>query len=319
MKNISLSAVIPCYNEVNCVEELVIRTDRALKTVTSDYEVVLIDDGSTDGSWDKMLELKKEYPKLFLIKLTKNHGHQLALTAGLAKCHGAKYVFVLDADLQDPPELLPEMMVQMIENDADVIYGRRIKRDGESWFKLITAAIFYRLLLLFTDTAIPVDTGDFRLLKRDVVDMLNRMPEHARFIRGMVSWYGGKQLAFPYHRQKRFSGKTKYPLYKMIRLGCDAIISFSTIPLKFCSRCGCLGCVVSILLFIYVLYSFLFEDTVRGWTSIVATILFIGSLQFFMLGIIGEYLGRIFFDCQKRPLYLIEEEIEPIREVSAKK
>ena len=310
MSKIELSIVIPCYNEIECLPELVKRSCLAAEKTMLTYEVVLIDDGSVDGSWMKMEDLKRAYPQLCLIKLTRNHGHQLALSAGLARCHASKYVFVIDADLQDPPELLSDMLNKLQQTDADVVYGQRIKRDGESFFKLATAALFYRTLRFFTDVDIPVDAGDFRLMKRCVVDVLNSMPEHARFIRGMVSWYGGRQEPFLYHRQKRFTGKTKYPLGKMLMLACDALISFSVTPLKFSIKIGCMGVIISILLAIYALCSYFFGNTAVGWTSIIAVIVFIGSIQLFILGIIGAYLGRIFIDCQNRPLFLIEKVVE---------
>ena len=302
----ALSVVIPCYNEIDGLDELLKRVSNSVSKVDLTSEILLVDDGSSDGTWQKMLELQKSYSDLCLVKLTRNHGHQLALSAGLSVCHATDYVFVLDADLQDPPELLQEMLEKMRAENADVIYGQRKVRDGESVFKLITAKLFYRTLRFLTDLDIPPDTGDFRLMKRYVVDVLNRMPEHSRFIRGMVSWIGGKQLPLFYHREARFAGKTKYPLGKMIKLATDAITSFSITPLKIGLRIGMFGLVVGALLFIYCLYSYFFRETAMGWTSIIATIVIMGSIQVFLLGLIGEYLARVFIDAQNRPLFLIE-------------
>ena len=216
---------------------------------------------------------------------------------------------VLDADLQDPPELLSQMLKKMEEEDADVVYGQRGVREGESAFKLITAKLFYRTLRLLTDLDIPPDTGDFRLMRRHVVDTLNSMPEHSRFIRGMVSWIGGKQVPLLYHREARFAGNTKYPLAKMIKLATDAITSFSVTPLKIGLRIGFLGLFIGFLLFIYCLYSFFCLETVAGWTSIVAIVVIMGSIQIFLLGLIGEYMARIFVESQNRPLFLIDKVI----------
>lgn len=307
----ALSVVIPCYNEVDGLDELLKRVSAAVSKTALSSEILLIDDGSSDGTWQKMLELRDSHPDLCLVKLSRNHGHQLALSAGLSVCHATDYIMVLDADLQDPPELLQEMLEMMTKEDADVIYGQRKVRDGESAFKLITAKMFYKTLRFLTDLDIPPDTGDFRLMKRHVVDTLNNMPEHSRFIRGMVSWVGGKQLPLFYHREARFAGKTKYPLGKMIKLATDAITSFSVTPLKIGLRIGMLGLGIGFLLFLYCLYSYFFGETAIGWTSIVATIVIMGSIQIFLLGLIGEYLARIFIESQNRPLFLIEKVIDP--------
>ena len=306
-----LSAVIPCYNEEDGLDELLRRVSASVSKCGLPSEILLVDDGSTDGTWRKMLELQKVYPNLCAVKLKRNHGHQLALSAGLSICHASQYVMVLDADLQDPPELLSEMLALMTAEEADVVYGQRKMREGESWFKLITAKWFYKVLRFLTDLDIPPDTGDFRLMKRHVVDTLNEMPEHSRFIRGMVSWVGGKQLPLLYNREARFAGKTKYPLGKMVRLAADAITSFSIAPLKIGLRIGALGLVIGAGIFIYCLYSYFFRETALGWTSIVATIVVMGSIQIFLLGLIGEYLARVFIESQHRPLFLIDKIINP--------
>lgn len=306
-KKIELSIVIPCYQEEEGIEELVRRVSFAAESIALPYELLLVDDGSSDATWQKMLAAQKIYSSVRTVKLARNHGHQLALTAGLSLIRGEHYVFVLDADLQDPPELLGEMLKMMKDENADVVYGKRRKRDGETIFKLLTAGAFYRFLRLMTDIDIPADTGDFRLMKRHVADTLNQMPEHARFIRGMVSWIGGKQVPFFYHRESRYAGTTKYPLKKMIKLAIDAITSFSVKPLRIGLKLGLWGSCLGGGLLIYSLFSYFFLKTVTGWISLMAVVVLMSSLQIFLLGLIGEYIGRIFIDTQKRPLFLIGE------------
>lgn len=314
MKAVDLSIVIPCYMEENGIAELVKRVSAAAEKTSLSYELLLIDDGSSDRTWEKILDTQKTNPSINAVKLARNHGHQLALTAGLSLVKGEKYVFILDADLQDPPELLDDMIKLMEQENADVVYGKRKKREGESIFKLFTACLFYRFLRMMTDIDIPADTGDFRLMRRHVSDILNKMPEHARFIRGMVSWIGGRQIPILYNRENRFADTTKYPLHKMIRLALDAITSFSTKPLRLGLKMSACGVLVSFGLLLYALISYFFLKTAAGWSSIMATIIFLGSVQLFLLGIIGEYLGRIFTDTQKRPLFLIQEVRENNRE-----
>ena len=307
MKSVDLSIVIPCYMEENGIEELVRRVSLAAEKERLVYEILLVDDGSTDRTWEKILEVQERNQAIKAVRLARNHGHQLALTAGLSLVSGEKYVFILDADLQDPPELLGEMLKLMEEKNADVVYGKREKREGESLFKLATAAMFYRFLRMMTDIDIPADTGDFRLIRRHVADTLTQMPEHARFIRGMVSWIGGTQVPYLYQREARFADSTKYPLRKMIKLALDAITSFSTKPLRLGLRLSAYGLLISGGLLLYALISYFFLQTTAGWVSIMATIIFLGSIQLFLLGIMGEYIGRIFIDVQRRPLFLIRE------------
>jgi dolichol-phosphate mannosyltransferase len=239
------------------------------------------------------------------VNLSRNHGHQLALTAGLSVCRGER-VLVIDADLQDPPELLSDMMVLMDEG-ADVVYGQRVTRAGESWFKRTTAAVFYRLLSNITDVPIPVDTGDFRLISRRALDVLNAMPEPHRFVRGMVSWIGFKQVPLKYERAKRFAGETKYPLHKMVRFAVDAITGFSIQPLRVSIYAAALMGFAALVLLVFVLFSYAFLNTVRGWTSVICVVLFMGSAQMMILGIMGEYLGRLYMQGKQRPLFIISE------------
>jgi dolichol-phosphate mannosyltransferase len=271
----------------------------------ADYEIVLVNDGSKDGTWRAIVDTCNSDHKVVGVDLSRNHGHQLALSAGLSLCRGRR-VLVIDADLQDPPELLPEMM-RLMDEGADVVYGQRKTRVGETAFKRSTAAAFYRLLQRVTDTDIPVDTGDFRLMRREVVDVLNAMPEQHRFIRGMVSWVGFNQVALPYDRAARAAGKTSYPLRKMIQFALDAITGFSTAPLRFSTYVACAFLLLAALLAIYVLYSVLFIGDVKGWASLFMAFLVFSSVQLFSLGLMGEYIGRIFIETKRRPLFVVKE------------
>ncbi|HEX7164581.1 MAG TPA: glycosyltransferase family 2 protein, partial [Trebonia sp.] len=307
-----LSVVVPCYNEAEGLRELHRRVTLACRAVLacraeveSSYELVLVNDGSTDGTWTVIRELAEEDPNVVGVSLSRNHGHQLALTSGLSLCRGER-VLILDADLQDPPELLGRMM-DLMDKGADVVYGKRIRREGETWFKKATAAAFYRALGRLVEFPIPVDTGDFRLMSRRAVDVLNAMPERHRFIRGMVSWIGLTQVPLHYLRQGRYAGSTKYPLAKMVRFAVDAISSFSIAPLRLASYLGLLFGVGGLLALAYVLYSWLTHQTVPGWTSVITVVLILGSAQLFLLGIFGEYLGRLYLESKRRPLFVIDQ------------
>ena len=310
MKTIELSIVVPCYCEGKCLEELVKRVVCAAEKTCLTYEFILVDDGSTDDTWEQMQYQYEQNSCIRVVRLMRNHGHQLALTAGLSLVRGKKYVFVIDADLQDPPELLEDMLKTLETENADVVYGKRKKRDGEPIFKLVTASLFYRFLRLMTDVDIPTDTGDFRLMRRRVADIFNQMPEHTRFIRGMVCWIGGKQIPFYYHRECRFAGTTNYTLKKMIRLAIDGIASFSIKPLCVGLKVGFFGLMISMIFTIHACLKYFYWHEVAELSILIALIIFIGSLQIFLLGIVGEYLGRIFLDIQKRPLFLISEILE---------
>jgi len=243
-----LSIVVPCFNEEACIPELHRRlTGTAAKAVGDDYEIVLVNDGSRDGSWQAMQRLAATDPHVVGVNLSRNHGHQLALTAGLDLCRGGT-ILIIDADLQDPPELLPAMLDAMRNQEADVVYGVRRSRSGETAFKRATAHGFYRLLSRATEIDIPLDTGDFRLMSRRALDALLAMPEQSRFIRGMVAWIGFKQVPFAYDREERFAGTTKYPLSKMLRFAFDALTGFSSAPLKLASHAGLLLSLGSLLL-----------------------------------------------------------------------
>jgi glycosyltransferase involved in cell wall biosynthesis len=303
----SLSIVVPCFDEEACLPVLHQRLTAAARgAVGEDYDIVLINDGSRDGSWPIMEQLAAADRHLVAINLSRNHGHQLALTAGLDLCCGDN-VLIIDADLQDPPELLPEMIATMEREAADVVYGVRKSRAGETAFKRATAHGFYRLLSRATEVEIPVDTGDFRLISRRALDALLAMPEQARFIRGMVAWIGFKQVPLQYDRDQRFAGETKYPLRKMIRFAFDALTSFSSAPLKLASHAGFILSAGSVLIVAYILIGWLSGRSVPGWTSLMLVVVALGAIQMFVLALMGEYLGRLYNEAKRRPLYIIQE------------
>lgn len=303
----ALSIVVPCYNEELNLDLLHTRVSAAARAaVGEDYEVVLVNDGSKDGSWSVMQRLAAADPHLVAINLSRNHGHQLALTAGLDLCCGAQ-ILIIDADLQDPPELLSDMRATMADQQADVVYAVRRKREGETFFKKMTAAAFYRVLDRVTDTPIPLDTGDFRLMSRRALDALLSLPEQARFIRGMVAWVGFRQVPFVYDRAERHAGETNYPLGKMIRLALDAVTGFSTAPLRLASHIGLWLVVAAFALMAYIVISYFLGSTIQGWTSLMLLVLFLGAAQMFVLGMIGEYLGRLYIEAKRRPLYLVAD------------
>jgi dolichol-phosphate mannosyltransferase len=309
----ALSIVVPCYNEEACLELLHARVSAAARAaVGEDYELVLINDGSKDASWPTMQRLSAADPHLVAINLSRNHGHQLALTAGLDLCSGEQ-ILIIDADLQDPPELLVEMRATMAAQNADVVYAVRRKREGETIFKKATAALFYRMLTRVTDTPIPLDTGDFRLMSRRALDAFLSLPEQARFIRGMVAWIGFRQVPFPYDRAERHAGETNYPLGKMVRLAFDAVTGFSTKPLTFASHVGLWLVAASLLLIVYIAIGFLSGTAVAGWTSTMLVVVILGAVQMFVLGMIGEYLGRLYVESKRRPLYLVADVAGPIQ------
>ena len=274
-----------------------------------DYEIICINDGSRDKTLSILENLAIRDKRLKVLSFSRNFGHQCAVTAGLKYVTGDAIV-IIDADLQDPPELIPEML-KLWEAGNDVIYGKRKTRDGESVFKLFTAKIFYKTLNALSDVEIPKDTGDFRLVDRKVVDTINSLPEHNKFLRGLFSWVGYKQIPFQYERKERFAGKTKYPLKKMLKLASDGIISFSTKPLKIVGGLGILSIVISFILLIYALISYIFKlnNLSAGWTSLMLGITFFAGVQLLSLWIMSEYIARIYDESKNRPQYIIEKKI----------
>jgi polyisoprenyl-phosphate glycosyltransferase len=303
-----LSIVVPCYNEQPCLEPLYQRlTAAARKAVGGDYELVLVNDGSTDRTWPTMQQLAGADPQVIAVNLSRNHGHQLALTAGLDLSRG-DIVLIIDADLQDPPELLGEMIETMRREQADVVYGVR-RSAGETRFKRATAHGFYRLLSRATEVDIPLDAGDFRLISRRALDVLLAMPEQARFIRGMVAWIGFKQVPFVYDRQERIAGETKYPFRKMLRFAIDALTGFSSAPLKLASHVGLVLSLGSLLIIAYIIAAWAAGQNVPGWTSLMLVVVVIGAVQMFVLALMGEYIGRLYNEAKQRPLYIIQDVI----------
>jgi dolichol-phosphate mannosyltransferase len=301
-----LSAVVPCYNEQAVLPELYERLSAACRDLVGDsYEIVLVNDGSHDSTWQAIVELARKDDAVVGVNLSRNHGHQLALTAGLSLCRGQR-ILILDADLQDPPELLPEMF-QLMDQGAEVVYGKRTARTGESWFKVATARVFYRLVSRLTDVDIPEDTGDFRLMSRRALDVLQQMPEQHRFIRGMVSWIGFKQVPVLYDRPERTAGETKYHFSKMVRFAFDGITGFSIRPLRIAAYAGLVVAIAALALIVYLIWYYFAFGVVRGWTSLLSIVLFLGSAQMLFLGLIGEYLGRLFVEAKRRPLFIISD------------
>ncbi len=301
----ALSVVAPCYNEAAGLREFHRRVSAAAAGVCGDaHEIVLVDDGSRDGTWEMIAALAAEDPHVAGVRLMRNYGHQPAASAGLALARGNR-VMLIDSDLQDPPELLGPMM-QRMDDGADVVYGQRTSRQAETWFKKASASAFYRLLSRLAATPIPQNTGDFRLMSRAVVDSLAAMPERQRFIRGMVSWIGGRQVALPYERHARHAGTTKYPLRKMVNFALDAITSFSTVPLRLASYLGLVSAVVSLVLLAYTLVQWWRGDAAVGWPSVMTAVTLFGAVQLLVLGILGEYVGRLFQEAKARPLFMVD-------------
>lgn len=299
----SLSIVAPCFDEEQVLPEFIRRAQHVCEAIECNYEIVLVDDGSKDGSWNIISAAADRDPRIIGISLRRNYGHQLALSAGISASSGA-LVLLIDADLQDPPELLPAMIEMMKTSGAEVVYGQRSQRAGETWFKRFSAMAFYRVIDWLSDIEIPRDTGDFRLITRRVADILSQMPEQHRFIRGMVAWIGGRQVPFAYDRMERYAGVTKYPLRRMLRFAADAITGFSRRPLQLATSLGVVAAVASVVLAVYSFLSWAWGHSVPGWTSLMSVIALLSALQFFMLGVLGEYIGRLYEGSRARPLFL---------------
>ncbi len=300
---IELSVVIPVFNEEENILPMYERLRAALDDLVRGLEIIYVDDGSRDGSWAAIEELATKDQRVRGISFARNFGHQAAVTAGVDHAQG-EAVVLIDADLQDPPEVIPELIARWREG-YDVVYAQRKKRQGESLFKKLTAALFYRLLHRITDVSIPVDTGDFRLMGPRALAAFRALPERNRFIRGMVSWIGFRQVAVPYERHARAAGETKYPFRKMLRFALDAITSFSFLPLRLSTFLG-LG--VSVFAFLYIIVVLILKFMGISWpgyTSLMASILFLGGVQLVMIGMLGEYLARVFDEVKRRPLYLV--------------
>ena len=305
-----VSVVIPMYYEEEVAEECYKRVKTVLSSLKDyEHEILFVNDGSKDKTLEILESIAEKDKQVKVISFSRNFGHQCAVTAGLQYVTGDAIV-VIDADLQDPPELIPDMLT-LWKQGNEVIYAKRKTREGESKFKLLTAKMFYRILNGLSDVEIPADTGDFRLVDRKVVDVINSMPEHNKFLRGLFSWVGFKQQPFEYERKERFAGKTKYPLKKMLKLASDGIISFSTKPLKIVGGLGIITIIISVLLLLYSVISYIFNlnQLAPGWTSIMVEITLFSGVQLLSIWIISEYLARIYDESKKRPQYIISKTI----------
>ena len=309
MSNKLISIVVPMYYEENVADECYKRLKKVMNDNEINYEFIFVNDGSKDKTFEILNKIAEEDNNTKIISFSRNFGHQIAVTAGVDKAKGDAVV-VIDADLQDPPELIPKM-IDLWNDGYKVVYAKRKKRKGESFFKLFTAGIFYRILDRMTDIDIPLDTGDFRLMDRDVVNVLKTMKENNRFVRGMVSWVGFKQTPIEYERDERFAGETKYPLKKMIKFASDGIVSFSAKPLKIMGSLGMFCVSISLIIFLYALIRKLTNDVnvVSGWASIMTAVTFLGGVQLLSISVLGEYIGRIYDESKGRPLYVIEKEV----------
>jgi len=302
----TISIVVPCYNEAKVIAETLRRLVALAKGLQDDFELIFVDDGSSDSTREIIKSYDSEGIPVRLVGFSRNFGHQIAVSAGINAAKGDAVVLI-DADLQDPPEIIPEM-IRKWRDGYEVVYGVRTERPGESMFKLATARGFYRLLNEFSDVPIPFDTGDFRLMSKSVADVLRAMPERDRFLRGMVSWVGFRQTPLPYKRAPRFAGETKYPLAKMVRFAVDGILSFSIKPLQLSVSLGMTCAVMAVLGIVYALYLRIFTDIwVEGWTALMIAVLFLGGVQLISVGILGEYVGRIYSESKGRPLYVVDE------------
>ncbi|HEY4797805.1 MAG TPA: glycosyltransferase family 2 protein [Bacteroidia bacterium] len=308
--NPELSIIIPLFNEEGNLPELYSRLTKIAGAITENYELVFVNDGSKDQTFALLKKMASD-GKVRYIGFSRNFGHQIAVTAGLNHCRG-NAVVIIDADLQDPPELIKDMYEKMKEG-YEVVYAKRRSRQGEGFMKKITAKLFYRILSKITTVDIPLDTGDFRIISRKIVDVLNKMPEQHKFLRGQISWVGFRQTYLEYDRAERVAGTTGYTYRKMIRFALDGITSFSSFPLKFASLAGFFVSFIAFVLILYALYGlFILKSNIPGWTSLMLSVLFIGGIQLLCIGIIGEYIGRISSEIRNRPLYVISEtNIEP--------
>ena len=300
-----LSIVVPCMNEEDGLEETNRRLIVSLERLGLSFEILYVDDGSTDSTFAVAQALQARDSRIRVLSLSRNFGHQIAITAGMEHATGAAVV-IIDADLQDPPEVIGDLVEQW-KMGHDVVYGLRTERQGESAFKIWSAQLFYRAIARLSDIKIPQNVGDFRLMSRRAVDAFLSMPERDRFVRGMVSWLGFSQVAVPYQRAPRMAGETKYPLFKMLKLAADGILSFSIVPLQLATWIGLASAMMAILGIVLILANRLFTRSwVPGWASITIAVLFMGGAQLVCLGLIGEYLGRTYGESKHRPLYLVK-------------
>lgn len=305
----TISIIAPIFNEMQTLPELYRRVCEVMNSTEETWELLLVDDGSTDGSTEAIKQLASQDRHIKPVVFARNFGHQLAVTAGLDYARG-QAVVIIDADLQDPPEVIVEMMKKWREG-YEVVYAIRSKREGESWFKLMTASVFYRIINRITDVKIPLDTGDFRLLDRKVVDVLKTMHERHRFLRGMSVWVGFRQMGVEYERSARYAGETKYPFKKMFKFAKDAITSFSYFPLQLATYMGFISAGLAILAIpVVIIFRQSGSQAFFGQATTLIAVLFLGGVQLISLGILGEYIGRLFDEAKGRPLYIVRESPE---------
>jgi dolichol-phosphate mannosyltransferase len=306
LKSPEISIVVPLYNEEKNIRLMYDRLVSSILKITSNFEIIYVNDGSNDNSFLELVKLSNEDERVKYINFSRNFGHQIAVTAGLDYSKGAAVV-IIDGDLQDPPEVIPEMYA-MYKEGFEVVYGQRLIRKGESFFKKITAKYFYRILKKITNINIPVDTGDFRLIDRKIVNDLKNMPEQNKFLRGQIAWLGYRQTSIFFERDERKFGETGYPFSKMLKFALDGITGFSDVPLQFVTKTGIFISFISFLVILYAIFShFILERTITGWTSLIISSMFIGGVQLISVGIIGEYISRINKNVQNRPLYIVSE------------
>jgi dolichol-phosphate mannosyltransferase len=306
LKSMEISIVVPLYNEEKNIRLMHDRLVSSILKISSNFEIIYVNDGSNDNSFLELLKLSDEDERVKYINFSRNFGHQIAVTAGLDYSKGAAVV-IIDGDLQDPPEVIPEMYA-LYKEGFEVVYGQRLIRKGESFFKKITAKYFYRILKKITNINIPVDTGDFRLIDRKIVNDLKNMPEQNKFLRGQIAWLGYRQTSIFFERDERKFGETGYPFSKMLKFALDGITGFSDVPLQFVTKTGIFISFISFLVILYAIFShFILERTITGWTSLIISSMFIGGVQLISVGIIGEYISRINKNVQNRPLYIVSE------------
>lgn len=307
-KNFLLSVIAPVFNEEALIRESVKRLTQVLGSLNCAYELVFVDDGSTDKTFSILQEEQKNHPEIRVLRFSRNFGHQMAITAGMDHVKG-DVIVTIDADLQDPPELISKMLEKWKEG-YDIVYARRSQRLGETAFKKGTAAIYYRLIQKISNVQIPADVGDYRLMSRRALDILNGMRERHRYIRGLVAWLGYKQAFVDYVREKRFAGETKFSLSRMLKFSLDGLASFSVAPLRLATMLGFICAGFSFLYILYALFvNMILHDVVRGWTTVVIAVFFLGGVQLICLGIMGEYIGMIHGESKSRPLYIVQETI----------
>lgn len=310
-KDLFISIIIPCFNEELVIAETYKRTAKVMNSFEHNgFEIIFINDGSKDATFSILKAIAATDKTVKILNFSRNFGHQPAVTAGISACSG-DVAIIIDADLQDPPELFPEMIKKHILENANVVYAQRETRKGETFFKKLTAKLFYRTINYLSDTPLPVDTGDFRLIDKHVIEAFKNLPEKNKYIRGLISWIGFKQVPILYQREERFAGETKYPLSKMIKFASTSMLYFSKKPLKLALALGLISLLVGLLLGVYVVSGLYFrpETVVTGWPSIIISIIFFGGVQLITIGVLGEYLGNVFDEIKNRPEYIVHERI----------